>query len=274
MEAFYDKLKKNFFIIGGPCVIEDIETCMKVADTLQRICDKYGITYIFKSSFDKANRSSINSFRGPGIIDGLKVLKKVKEKFNIPVTTDIHESWQVSEVKDIVDIIQIPAFLSRQTDILTASGKSGKIVNIKKGQFLSGYDTKNIVEKVLSTGNSKIILTERGNSFGYNNLVVDMRNIPIMKTFSELVVFDATHSVQLPGGAGKCSAGNREFIFPLSKAAVAAGADGVFMEVHPAPEKALCDGANSIKLDNIETIIKTLYNLYKLVHFQGETNEN
>jgi 2-dehydro-3-deoxyphosphooctonate aldolase (KDO 8-P synthase) len=273
MEKFYNNLKKNFFIIAGPCVIEDIDTCFKVAETVKNICNKLNINYIFKSSFDKANRSSVNSFRGPGIVNGLEILNKIKNTFQLPVTTDIHETWQVNEVKNIVDIIQIPAFLSRQTDLLLASGKSGKIVNVKKGQFLSGYDAKNIVKKLQFTGNNKIILTERGNTFGYNNLVVDMRNIPIMKSFADIVVFDATHSVQLPGGADNCSSGNREFVYPLAKAAVAAGANGVFLEVHPTPERALCDGPNSIKLDNIENIIKKLYEIYKLVNY-GENYES
>ena len=262
----YRRLKENFFIIAGPCVIENEEICFSVADKINNICNNLGITYIFKSSFDKANRSSINSYRGPGILNGLETLNKVKSKFNLPITTDIHETWQVNEVKEIVDIIQIPAFLCRQTDLLISAGATDKIINVKKGQFLSGYDTENIVKKVSSTNNKKIILTERGNSFGYNNLVVDFRNIPIMKNFVDIVVFDATHSVQLPGGQGYCSSGNREFVFPLAKAAVATGINGVFMEVHPEPDSALCDGANSVSLDKVDEIIKKLYEIYQLIN--------
>ena len=266
MKELFENIRNNFFIIAGPCVIENEDICFQVAETVVKICKELGITYIFKSSFDKANRSSIDSFRGPGIEKGLLILEKIKKKYNIPITSDVHETWQIKEVKEILDIIQIPAFLSRQTDLLIESGKSNKIVNVKKGQFLSGYDTDNIVKKIKTTGNNKIILTERGNSFGYNNLVVDMRNIAIMKKLTDVVVFDATHSVQLPGGSGKCSSGNREFIFPLAKAAVAAGANGIFMEVHPCPDKALCDGANSLNLGNVKNIIEKLFEIYKIVN--------
>ena len=254
----YHEIKNNFFIIAGPCVIESKETCFMVAEHLKKICEKLKIPYIFKSSFDKANRSSIKSFRGLGIEKGLSILKEVKEKFNIPVTTDVHETWQVEKVAEIVDIIQIPAFLCRQTDLLLEAGKSDKIVNVKKAQFLSGYDMKNVIDKIVYTGNEKILLTERGNMFGYNNLVVDMRNIIIMKQYGFPVVFDATHSVQSPGGLGSCSGGNREFAIPLAKAAISTGCNGIFMEVHPEPDIALCDGPNSIPLKHIEKNINEL----------------
>jgi 2-dehydro-3-deoxyphosphooctonate aldolase (KDO 8-P synthase) len=257
----YNLLKNNFFIIAGPCVIERREICFEVAETLKDICKKIKVPYIFKSSFDKANRTSIKSFRGLGLEKGLEILSDIKDKLKIPVTTDVHESFQVKEVAEVVDIVQIPAFLCRQTDLLVEAGKSNKIVNIKKAQFLSGYDMKNVIEKVESCSNNKIILTERGNIFGYNNLIVDMRNILIMKQFKYPVVFDATHSVQSPGGLGVCSGGDREFAIPLAKAAVAIGANGIFMEVHPNPEKALCDGANSLYLKNMEKYIETLLSI-------------
>ena len=261
-----EKFKKYFFVIAGPCVIENENICMEVAETLNDISKKLGIHYIFKASFDKANRSSVDSFRGIGFEKGLDVLSKIKNKYNFQVTTDVHETYQIRQVAKVVDIIQIPAFLCRQTDLLVEAGKTGKIINVKKGQFLSGYDMRNVILKIESTGNKNIILTERGNSFGYNNLIVDMRNILIMKRFGYPVVFDATHSVQIPGGMGSCSGGEREFVYPLAKASVAAGANGVFMEVHPEPEKALCDGPNSVELKNVEKIILNLSKLYDLVN--------
>ena len=261
-----EKLKKDFFVIAGPCVIENEDICIEVAEKLSDICKELGINYIFKASFDKANRSSVNSFRGIGFERGLEVLTKIKNKYNLQVTTDVHETYQIQGIAKVVDIIQIPAFLCRQTDLLVEAGKSGKIVNVKKGQFLSGFDMKNVILKIESTGNKNIILTERGNSFGYNNLVVDMRNISIMKRFGYPVVFDATHSVQIPGGMGSYSGGDREFVYPLAKAAVAAGVNGIFMEVHPEPEKALCDGPNSVELKNVEKIILNLFRLYELVN--------
>ncbi len=265
MNNLYQILKENFFIIAGPCVIESKDICFEVAEKLDSICKNLKIPYIFKSSFDKANRSSVNSFRGIGISKGLQILDQIKSQFSIPITSDIHENWQIDECKDVLDIIQIPAFLSRQTDLLVNSAKTGKIVNVKKGQFLSGYDTQNIVNKIKQSNNNQIILTERGNSFGYNNLVVDMRNIKIMRQFNTPVVFDATHSVQLPGGYGKSSSGDRDFVFTLAKAAVAAGADGIFMEVHPDPEKALCDGPNSIYLKDFQSIAEKLLQIYNIV---------
>jgi 2-dehydro-3-deoxyphosphooctonate aldolase (KDO 8-P synthase) len=265
MDKFYNKLKKNFFIIAGPCVIESENICFQTAETMLNICEKLNINYVFKSSFDKANRSSVDSFRGIGIDEGLEILRKIKSDLNVPVTTDVHETWHIPKISAVVDIVQIPAFLCRQTDLLVASGKSNKIVNIKKGQFLSANDMLNVISKLEFTGNKKILLTERGNSFGYNNLVVDMRNIPIMKSFGYPTIFDATHSVQIPGGLGNKSGGERKFVFPLAKASVAAGANGIFMEVHPNPEKALCDGPNSLYLKDVKMIIEKLYEIYKTV---------
>lgn len=259
LENLYQKLKKAKFIIAGPCVIESEKLCLEVAENLMNICERYNIHYIFKSSFDKANRTSINSFRGPGIKKGIEILEKVKNKFNIPITTDIHESWQAEEVKDVVDIIQIPAFLCRQTDLLISAGKTKNIVNIKKAQFLSGKDMKYPAEKVKSTGNNKIILTERGTIFGYGDLVVDFRNIIDMKELGYLVVFDATHSVQKPGGLGGKSGGDRKYVPYLTYCANACGVNGFFFEVHPDPDNALSDGPNMINYKQFEEILKNLF---------------
>ena len=247
---------KPFLLIAGPCVIESEELVMEVAERMKDITSRLKIPYVFKSSFDKANRTSIKSFRGPGIEKGLEILAKVKEKFNLPVTTDIHEPWQAAEAAKIVDIIQIPAFLSRQTDLLLAAGKTGRAVSVKKGQFLAPWDMKKVVEKIESTGNRKILLIERGTTFGYSNLVVDFRSIPIMKETGYPVIFDATHSVQRPSALGERSGGDVRFVPVLAKAAIAAGADGLFMEVHPVPEKALSDGPNSVPLGKVEEILK------------------
>jgi len=265
----YNSLFSEFFIIAGPCVIESKEICEEVCETILETCNDLKIPYIFKSSFDKANRSSISSFRGPGLEKGIKILEQIKVKFNVPILTDVHETNQINQIKDIVDIIQIPAFLCRQTDLLVEAGNTDKIINVKKGQFLAPLDVKNIIEKIKTTGNNKILITERGTSFGYNNLVVDMRSFPIIKSMGVPVVFDATHSVQLPGGQGTCSGGNREFALPLSRAAIAAGANGIFMEVHPEPDKALCDGPNSLHLQDIRNILKELSELYRLVNKIG-----
>lgn len=251
----------NMFLIGGPCVIESEELIFEIAKSLKKVCCELNIDYYFKASFDKANRTSVDSYRGPGLETGIELLKKVKNELNVKICTDIHESWQAKPVAEVADIIQIPAFLCRQTDLLVAAGKTGKIVNIKKAQFLAPWDMKNVVKKVESTGNKNIMLCERGTSFGYNNLVVDMTSIPEMKKFGYPVVFDATHSVQKPGGRGDSSGGNREYIPYLAKAAIAAGADGVFMEIHPNPDKALSDGANSLPLDSAERIIGELVTL-------------
>ncbi|RJQ46095.1 MAG: 3-deoxy-8-phosphooctulonate synthase [Nitrospiraceae bacterium] len=251
--------------IAGPCVIETEKTTLEIASKLKEISQKINIPFIFKSSYDKANRSSVNSYRGPGIDEGLGTLQKVKEKLEVPILSDIHSVLEIQKAAEVVDVIQIPAFLCRQTDIIIAASKTGKPVNIKKGQFLSPWDVKNIVEKFISTGNHNLFLTERGESFGYNNLVVDMRSIPVMRSFGYPVVYDATHSVQLPGGQGSCSGGQREFIEPLARAAVAAGCEAVFMEVHKDPDKALCDGPNMLDLEGFTELAKKLVELHQLV---------
>ena len=249
---------ERFTLIAGPCAIESEDILLRVGEKLKGIAEKFpDLRVVFKSSFDKANRSSINSFRGHGIEFGLRALRKVKEEFGLEVTTDIHESWQAEPVAEVVDIIQIPAFLCRQTDLLIAAAKTGKAVNVKKGQFLAPWDTKNIVEKLKVSGAKEIFLTERGVSFGYNNLVVDFRSLPIMSNFAK-VIFDATHSVQLPGGMGNRSGGQREFVFPLIRAAVAVGCDGVFMETHPNPDEALSDGPNQVPLKDLEFMVEAM----------------
>jgi len=251
----------KFTVIAGPCVIENEEICLQVADLLSVLQKEFPeIRFVFKSSFDKANRSSVHSFRGKGIDYGLKVLEKVKRETGLPVLTDIHETDQAKPVAEVVDIIQIPAFLCRQTDLLLAAARTGKEINVKKGQFLAPWDTKNIVEKLQFGGAKKFYLTERGVSFGYNNLVVDFRSLPIMRQFAP-VIFDATHSVQLPGGKGSSSGGQREFVYPLAKAAVSVGVDGLFFETHPDPDKALSDGPNQIPLKDFPEIIRNLIRL-------------
>ncbi|NOX20147.1 MAG: 3-deoxy-8-phosphooctulonate synthase [Nitrospirae bacterium] len=250
--------KKRLFIIAGPCVIESRDLVFETAERLKGICDAFGFPLVFKSSYDKANRSSLKSFRGPGLEKGLQILKEVKERFALPVLTDIHSPEEAREAALVVDVLQVPAFLCRQTDIVLAASRTGKPVNIKKGQFLAPWDMRNVVEKFVSTGNKRLLLTERGVSFGYNNLVVDFRAFPIMQSFGFPVVFDVTHSLQLPGGLGNASGGQREFAPTLARAAVAAGVDGLFMEVHPEPEKALCDGPNMIKLSELEILLKKL----------------
>ncbi|MEI2418793.1 3-deoxy-8-phosphooctulonate synthase [Arthrospira platensis SPKY2] len=253
-------------LIAGPCVIESYDLCYEVANQASKICSQLGIQFIFKSSFDKANRTSSSSFRGFGLDQGLSVLEKIKHQLNIPVTTDIHESWQPKEISSVVDLMQIPAFLCRQTDLLQAAAESGKPVNVKKGQFIAPWDMENVVKKLTSFGCEEILLTERGASFGYNALVVDFRSLPIMKKMGYPVVFDATHSVQIPGGLGNKSSGQREFVLPLAKAAVAVGIDALFMEVHPNPDEALSDGPNMIKLDDLEVYLKTLLAIHNLQH--------
>jgi 2-dehydro-3-deoxyphosphooctonate aldolase (KDO 8-P synthase) len=245
-------------LIAGPCVLENRDLALKIAETCLALCRKLELPYIFKASFDKANRSSIDSYRGPGLEPGLAMLAAVKETLKIPVTTDIHLPEQVAPVSEVVDIIQIPAFLCRQTDLLLAAGRSRRVVNIKKGQFLAPQDMRTVVDKVLSTGNRRILLTERGTTFGYHNLVVDFRSLPQMAAAGFPVVFDATHSVQLPAALGRSSGGDRAMIPTLAAAAVAAGADAVFLEVHPDPDRALCDGANSLPLAELEPLLKRL----------------
>ncbi len=249
---------RPFTFIGGPCVIEDREATLAAAERLAAIAGRLGLPFIFKASYDKANRTSIDNFRGPGIEAGLAILREVKERLGVAVLTDVHSPAEAAAAAEVVDVVQVPALLSRQTDLLVACGKTGKAVNIKKGQFLSPEDVLHAIRKVESTGNRRILVTERGTSFGYHNLVVDFRGIAIMKGFGYPVIFDATHSVQLPGGAGASSSGRPEFILPLARAAVAAGADGIFMEVHETPEKALCDGDNSVRLDEVEGMLKAL----------------
>lgn len=255
----------ELFLIAGPCVIETEDVVFKTAETLKEISERLKIPFIFKSSYDKANRSSIRSYRGPGIHKGLEILEKVREKFNIPILSDVHSVEEIKIAKEILDVIQIPAFLCRQTDMIVEAGKTGKPVNVKKGQFLSPWDVQNIIEKFKSTGNEKLIITERGTTFGYNNLVVDFRSFPIIRSMGVPAVFDATHSVQLPGGAGTCSSGQREFVPYLSRAAVACGVDGLFFEVHPEPEKALCDGPNMVNLRQLNELLTILIEIHSLV---------
>jgi 2-dehydro-3-deoxyphosphooctonate aldolase (KDO 8-P synthase) len=252
-------------LIAGPCVIESEETTLRHAERLLTICNGLSMPLIFKSSYDKANRTSIGSFRGPGMKEGLRILAKVKESLGLPVLSDIHSIEQITPAAEVLDVLQIPAFLCRQTDLLIAAAKCGRVINVKKGQFLAPWDMKNVAGKLAASGNENIILTERGVSFGYNNLVVDMRSFPIMRASGYPVVFDATHSVQLPGGQGESSGGQREFVEYLSRAAVAAGIDGIFMEVHEDPDKALCDGPNSIPLSELALLLKKLRAIDALV---------
>ena len=256
----------RFILIAGPCVIESEELCMNEAKTIKAIAERLDLDYYFKASFDKANRTSIYSYRGPGIEEGLKILKKVKDEVGVKTVTDIHEPWQAEKVAEVCDMLQIPAFLCRQTDLVEAAGKTGKLINVKKGQFLAPWDMKNVIGKLEETGNKNIMLCERGNSFGYNTLVVDMSGIYEMKKYGYPVVFDATHSVQKPGGKGNVTGGNREYVEPLAKAAIAAGADHLFFEVHPDPDKALSDGPNMIKLDEFEDLLKRVIKVYDAVH--------
>jgi 2-dehydro-3-deoxyphosphooctonate aldolase (KDO 8-P synthase) len=255
----------SLFLIAGPCVIESETHARSMAERVAKIAADAGIPYIFKASYDKANRSSVKAFRGPGLAEGLRILGKIKTDLGVPVLTDIHDASQASHAAEVVDILQIPAFLARQTDLLLAAAKTGRIVNVKKGQFLSPWDMKNVVEKVASTGNERIILTERGASFGYNNLVVDMRTFPVMQKFGYPVVYDVTHSVQLPGGQGHASGGQPEFIETLARAGVAAGADGIFLETHDNPAAALSDGANALPLAQLPQLLGRLKDLSALV---------
>lgn len=245
-------------IIAGPCVIENEDITFYTAEKLKEICSTVGLPFIFKSSYDKANRTSLSSYRGPGIDRGLKILSDIKAKFDIPVISDVHSIDEVKPASEVLDVMQIPAFLCRQTDLILEASKTGKPVNIKKGQFLAPWDVKNIIDKFVSTGNKNLFITERGTSFGYNNLVVDFRAFPIMRSFGCPVIFDVTHSLQLPGGQGSSSGGQREFAEPFARAAVAVGIDGLFMEVHPEPDKALCDGPNMIELSDLKRMLNTI----------------
>jgi len=253
------------FLMAGPCVIESEAHALGIAENISRITSETQIPYIFKASYDKANRSSVGSFRGPGLTEGVKILERIKDEFKVPILTDIHEPSHAAPAAEVADVLQIPAFLARQTDLLVAAGKTGRIINIKKPQFVSPTDMKNAIEKVASTGNTKIILTERGSSFGYQNLVVDFRGIPQMKKFGFPVVFDATHSVQLPGGQGHVSGGQPEFIEPLARAAVAAGVDGLFLETHDNPAAALSDGANALPLWQLPALLSRMKQLSELI---------
>jgi len=248
--------KNPFVLIAGPCVIESEESSLYHAHKIKEICRKLGVKFIFKSSFDKANRTSVDSYRGPGLRKGLKILGRVKKETGVPILSDVHCRSQVKEAAEVLDIIQVPAFLSRQTDLIIEVAKSAKVVNIKKGQFLAPWDIGPIIKKVESAGNKNIIITERGVSFGYNNLVTDFRALSLMRNFGYPVVFDATHSVQLPGGKGTCSGGQREFVSSLARAAVSFGCDGLFLEVHRSPQEALCDAPNSISLKELESVLK------------------
>jgi 2-dehydro-3-deoxyphosphooctonate aldolase (KDO 8-P synthase) len=253
---------RQLSLIAGPCVIEDEKLCRQVAASLKKICRQLGIFYVFKASFDKANRTSGRSFRGPGVEAGLKTLAKIRAEFGVPVLTDVHTEAQAAAAGEVVDILQIPAFLCRQTDLIEAAVATGKIVNLKKGQFLSPDEMGRVAEKAKRAGAKKILLTERGTTFGYNNLVADMRSIPIMKSFGFPVIFDATHSVQLPGGGGDQSGGQRKFAPVLARAALASGADGIFLETHPRPDKALSDGPNMIRLAEMPALLKSLLKIF------------
>lgn len=246
---------RPFVLIAGPCVIESYELCLDIANTTRDIAEELGIPYIFKASFDKANRTSVRSFRGPGFEQGLEILAEVRSKIGVPVLTDVHDESQVAPAAEVVDILQIPAFLCRQTDLLITAAETGKPVNVKKGQFLAPWDMKNVVEKFESVGNQNLMLTERGCSFGYNTLVVDMCSLPIMRSLGYPVVFDATHSVQRPGGQGNTSGGAREYVPHLVRAAVAVGIDALFLEIHPEPENALSDAASMLKLSDLRGLL-------------------
>lgn len=264
-QKLYQALKTRPFIIAGPCVLESYELALDTAYAVKEAAAASGLLAVFKSSYDKANRSAISGFRGPGLEKGLEWLARIGQETGLPVITDVHERDEVAHVAEAADILQIPAFLSRQTSLLLASGESGRIVNIKKGQFLAPWEMKNVLDKVRSTGNEMVMATERGSSFGYNNLVVDMRSFQIMKGFGAPTVMDATHAVQLPGEQGTCSGGDRGHVPALAKAAVAAGADGVFMECHPDPDKALCDGPNSINSKDLPKLLKELAAIWRIV---------
>ena len=252
-------------LLAGPCVLEGLDRCLLIGRTIKEICQRLDINYVFKASFDKANRSSFHSFRGPGMKEGIKMLQKIKDELQVPVVTDIHETSQAEPVAQVADILQIPAFLCRQTDLLHAAAQTGRVVNVKKGQFLAPEDMRNVVDKLHESGCDQIMLTERGASFGYHNLVVDMRSLPIMRSFGYPEVMDGTHSVQLPGGNGTTSAGNREYVEYLVRAAVGAGVDALFLEVHDNPEEALSDGANMVYLDKLEDLLKDAVAIHEIV---------
>jgi 2-dehydro-3-deoxyphosphooctonate aldolase (KDO 8-P synthase) len=265
--ALWKTLKetRRLSLIAGPCVVEKEELCLRIASRLKGVCDRLGLLYVFKASFDKANRTSAKSFRGPGLEEGLRILAKVRAKIGVPVLTDVHTGEQAIAAASVVDVLQIPAFLCRQTDLIVAAVKTGKIVNLKKGQFLSPGEMGQAIDKAKSAGGRKLLLTERGTTFGYHNLVSDMRSIPIMRRFGYPVIFDATHSVQLPGGGGDRSGGQREFAPVLARCALAAGASGIFIETHPDPDRALSDGPNTIPLAEMPALLKSLLKVYSAV---------
>lgn len=267
IDHFWTALTKErrLGLVAGPCVIENEKLCLRIAASLQKTCGKLGVPFVFKASYDKANRSSAKSFRGPGLEAGLRVLEKVRNEFGVPVLTDVHTETQAAIAGEVVDVLQIPAFLCRQTELIEAAAVTGQIINIKKGQFLAPQQMANVVNKALAAGARRLLLTERGTSFGYNNLVADLRSIPIMQRFGFPVIFDATHSVQLPGGEGAKSGGEREFAPVLAKAAVAAGAEGVFIETHPDPDRALSDGPSMVPLANMSKLIAALLKVHHAV---------
>ncbi len=267
---FFVEKTPPLLLISGPCVIENYDVTIEVAAHLKQLSEDLGIPFLFKASYDKANRTSIDSYRGPGLVKGLEILARIKSELDIQIISDVHRIREVAEAAQVLDVIQIPAFLCRQTDFILEVGRSNKPVNIKKGQFVAPMDMQNVVAKIRSTGNQQIMLTDRGTVFGYNNLVVDMRGIPMMQQTGCPVIFDATHSVQLPGGQGSSSGGQREFAPVLARAAIAAGANGVFLEVHPDPDNALCDGPNSLKLSDVAKLIKQLIALHALVASESQ----
>jgi 2-dehydro-3-deoxyphosphooctonate aldolase (KDO 8-P synthase) len=269
----FTQSREALFFIAGPCVLESLDVAQEAADALAGLARDLGVRIVFKSSFDKANRTALNSFRGPGLARGLEWLSRIKERTGLPIATDIHEPGQAAAVAEAADVLQIPAFLSRQTDLLVAAGNTGRIVNVKKGQFLAPWDMRGAVEKIGSTGNEEVWLTERGTGFGYNNLVVDFRSLPIMQNFQLPVVFDATHSVQLPGGRGTSSGGQREFVPVLARAAVAAGCSGVFFETHPDPDNALCDGPNSWPLADAGQLLRSLLRLREALSEERDSGQ-
>ena len=256
---------KSFPLIAGPCVVESESSALRHAEKISKIARSLKVPYVFKASYDKANRTSSKSFRGLGLKEGLRILAKVKKTFRVPILSDVHREDELGPASEVIDILQIPAFLCRQTDFVIAVGKTGRVVNVKKGQFLAPWDIEHAIEKIKSTGNTKILVTERGASFGYNNLVSDFRSIPIMQKFGFPVIFDATHSVQMPGGKGSSSGGAPEFIPTLARCAAAAGADGIFMEVHENPKEALSDGANSLALENLKALLRSLQEIHQVV---------
>ena len=263
-DALHERLTKRAFVLAGPCVLESFDLALETARAVADAAEKNGLFAVFKSSWDKANRTSLSGFRGPGLSKGLDWLSRIKAATDLPIVTDIHEPAQAAATAEVADILQIPAFLCRQTALLLAAGATGRVINVKKGQFVAPWDMKPVKDKIASTGNRNILLTERGASFGYNNLVADFRSIPIMQGFGVPVIFDATHSVQLPGGQGTCSGGQREFVPHLARAAIAAGADGIFLECHPDPDKALCDGSNSWPLDRLPALFSDFAALWRL----------